>query len=139
MNPIPQCFQKISPGNHLRTYGTDKGDAICPPPIINGGGIIKKVHLSAQFQYMTLQPNPKGQGCVKSMFELACWSTFLFFNLICKITAFRKKKIFDLLTPSQGSRVRVRTDVCFHGALCSILFNFICNITTFRKKNGLTY
>ena len=24
----------------VRTYGrTDKGDAICPPPIINGGGI----------------------------------------------------------------------------------------------------
>ena len=49
MNPIHQCFQKISPGNHFsyvrdRTYGTyvrtDKGDAICPPPpIINGGGI----------------------------------------------------------------------------------------------------
>ena len=51
MNPIHQCFQKISPGNHfsyvrdvhtyVRTYGcTDKGDAICPPPpIINGGGI----------------------------------------------------------------------------------------------------
>ena len=47
MNPIHQCFQKISPGNHFsyvrdRTYGTygrtDKGDAICPP-IINGGGI----------------------------------------------------------------------------------------------------
>ena len=61
MNPIHQCFQKISPGNHfsyvrdvctyvrtyvrmyvcmcVRTYGrTDKGDTICPP-IINGGGI----------------------------------------------------------------------------------------------------
>ena len=51
MNPIHQCFQKISPGNHFsyvrdRTYGTyvctfgrtDKGDAICPS-IINGGGI----------------------------------------------------------------------------------------------------
>ena len=49
MNPIHQCIQKISPGNHfsyvrdvrmyVRTYGrTDKGDAICPP-IINGGGI----------------------------------------------------------------------------------------------------
>ena len=25
---------------YVRTYGrTDKGDAICPPPIINGGGI----------------------------------------------------------------------------------------------------
>ena len=49
MNPIHRCIQKISPGNHfsyvrdVRTYGrTDKGDAICPPPpIINGGGIIK--------------------------------------------------------------------------------------------------
>ena len=95
MNPIHQCIQKISPGNHFsfeikghnsdnnqwnlyvieldlyfmlvylcmkyesntpmyskdiarkpffvrtgRTYvRTDKGDAICPPPIINGGGI----------------------------------------------------------------------------------------------------
>ena len=52
MNLIHQCFQNISPGNHFsyvrdRTYGTyvctygrtDKGDAICPPPIINGGGI----------------------------------------------------------------------------------------------------
>ena len=53
MNPIHQCFQEISPGNHFsyvrdvrtyvrtdgRTYGrTDKGDTICPP-IINGGGI----------------------------------------------------------------------------------------------------
>ena len=36
MNPIHQCIQKISSGNHFRTYGTyvhtDKGDAICPPP-----------------------------------------------------------------------------------------------------------
>ena len=48
MNPIHECFQKISPGNHfsyvrdVRMYTyvrTDKGDAICPPPIINGGGI----------------------------------------------------------------------------------------------------
>ena len=39
MNPIPKCFQKISPGKHFRTYGTyirmyvrtDKGDAICSP------------------------------------------------------------------------------------------------------------
>ena len=57
MNPIDQCFQKISPGNHfsyvrdrtygtyVRTYGcTDKADAICPPPpILNGGGIINHV------------------------------------------------------------------------------------------------
>ena len=53
MNPIHQCFQKISSGNHFsyvrdRMYvRTDKGDAICPPPppppppppIINSGGI----------------------------------------------------------------------------------------------------
>ena len=57
MNPIPQCFQKISPGNHFRMYGTDvrmyvrtdvrtdKGDAICPP-IINGGGITKSSQIS---------------------------------------------------------------------------------------------
>ena len=51
MNPIDQCIQKISSGNRFsyvrdRTYGTyvrtDKGDAICPPPITNGGGIINK-------------------------------------------------------------------------------------------------
>ena len=51
MNPIHRCIQKISPGNHfsyirdgtyVRMYRrTDKGDAICPPPIINGGGIKK--------------------------------------------------------------------------------------------------
>ena len=50
MNPIPLCFQKISPGNHFRTYGTDVHTYVrtyvrsrvmlyAPPPIINGGGI----------------------------------------------------------------------------------------------------
>ena len=57
MNPIHRCFQKILPGNHIsyvrdRTYGTygrtDKGDAICPPPIINGGGIKIKFACSVQ-------------------------------------------------------------------------------------------
>ena len=35
MNPIHQCFQNISPGNHfsyVRDVRTDKGDVICPPP-----------------------------------------------------------------------------------------------------------
>ena len=30
----------VRTGQDVRTYvRTDKGDAICPPPIINGGGI----------------------------------------------------------------------------------------------------
>ena len=49
MISIHQCIQKISHGNHfsyvqdgtyVRTYvRTDKGDAISPPPITNGGVI----------------------------------------------------------------------------------------------------
>ena len=48
MNPMNQCIQKISPGNpfsyvrDVRTYvctyvRTDKGDAICPPPLQMAG------------------------------------------------------------------------------------------------------
>ena len=61
MNPIHQCLQKISPGNHfsyvrdrmyVRMYvRTDKGDAICPPPIMNGG-CIKNNFLVSQSKYM---------------------------------------------------------------------------------------
>ena len=46
MKPIHQCIQKILPENHFSyvqdgTYvRTDKDDAICPLPIINGRGII---------------------------------------------------------------------------------------------------
>ena len=36
-------FKRYRPETLFRTYGTyvrtDKGDAICPPPITNGGGI----------------------------------------------------------------------------------------------------
>ena len=44
---------------YVRTYGrTDKGDAICPPPIINGGGIIIQlcqwIHNHFSINVMTL-------------------------------------------------------------------------------------
>ena len=75
MNPIHQCFQKISPGNHfsyvrdvrmnVRTYVcmyvcTDKGDALCPPPppIINGGGI-KTLQIKSGNNYLNIE----GHNC----------------------------------------------------------------------------
>ena len=49
-----------------------------------------------------------------------------------------QKKSFDLLTKPNGSRVRVRQNMCLHGALHSISINLICNMSTFRRKAVLT-
>ena len=77
MNPIPQCFQKILPGNHFRTYGTyvrmyvqtyGKGDAICPPPFINGGGIKKE---------LLLTPRVKGVCKGKTFASRLLYASFL--------------------------------------------------------------
>ena len=94
MNPIHQCIQKISPGNHfsyvrdvrmyVRLYvRTDKGDAICPPPpIINGGGIIKHEHsiyMLWQFNTMEYFTNTKEDinqnGNIKPFFFQYCSDT----------------------------------------------------------------
>ena len=54
-----------------------------------------KLYFSAQFQYLTFQANPRGQGCVLSQcFGLHVGLHFFHFNLICNITSFRKENIW---------------------------------------------
>ena len=76
MNPIPQCFQKILPGNHFRTYGTyvctygrtDKGDAICPPPHYKWRGHKKE---------LLLTPRVKGVCKGKTFASRLLYASFL--------------------------------------------------------------
>ena len=46
---------------------------------------------------------------------------------------FQKRKIFELLTPPQRTRVCVRTEYLLSWCSMLILFNLICNITTLKK------
>ena len=72
--------------------------------------IKKNILTSTQFQYPTFQPNPSGQACDKTQSVTVHVGLHSFhFNLICtgNMTTFRKEKIYDLLTPTQGSLVCV--------------------------------
>ena len=53
----------------------------------------KNILTSTQFQYLTFQPNPRGQACVKiQSVTLHVDLQFFHFNLICNMTTFRKEK-----------------------------------------------
>ena len=60
---------------------------------------------------------------------------FFHFNLICNMTTFRNNKILDLLTPTQGSMVCVRT-VAYLLSWCSVLnsLSFDMQHDYFQKK-----
>ena len=51
--------------------------------------IKKNILTSTQLQYLTFQPNPRGQACVKIQ---SVTLHFFHFSLICNMTTFRKEK-----------------------------------------------
>ena len=59
------------------------------------------------------------------------------FSLIWYATWLLSKKIFDLFTPSPGSRVWLQHNICYHVAACIIPFNLICNMPIFWKSSIL--
>ena len=61
---------------------------------------IKNILTSAQFQYLTFKPNPRGQDSVQiQSVNLHVGLHFFHFTLICNMTTFRKERKNDLLTP----------------------------------------
>ena len=59
--------------------------------------------LKSTLQYLTFQPNPRGQGCVKiQSASLHVCLHFFQFNLICNMTTFIKEKIIYPFDPTSG-------------------------------------
>ena len=83
INPIYQTLS--SPSVSFRSSQT-------PVKYVLVLNLIKSILTSAKFQYLTFKPNPRGQGCVQiQSVTLTVGLHFFHFNLICKMTTFRKR------------------------------------------------
>ena len=82
-----------------------------------------------------LLTHPLGQGCVCG--QNICYhvaASVVSFNLICKMTTFRKIYSLTFWPQPLGRGCVCGQNICYHVAASIVSFNLICNITIFWKS-----